>query len=367
MKFFCDKSKLQDSISIVQKAVTGKSTMPILEGILLIAKKDEVILIGSDLDLSIQTKLPANVIEPGTIVLDSKLFGEIIRKMPNDIVTITKTDDITIQIECQKSMAKLVYMKSEDYPKLPHVDEETNIFVPQGILKNMIRGTIFAVAQDETRPILTGILFEVKDNKINLVALDGFRLALKKENIQSSKNLSVVIPGKTLNELSRILKEDDSEIKISFTNNHILFDLNGTKVISILLTGEFFNYNSIIPDEYNLRVIAKRNELLNCIERASLMAKEGNTNLVKLNIENEKIIITSDSQLGKAREEMNIILQGENLKIAFNSKYLIDVLKIMDGEEIVMELSSGISPCVIKNKDNQNCTYLVLPVRLLNN
>lgn len=367
MKFTCKKSILQEGISTVQKAVTGKSTLPILNGILIRTNGNEIILTGSDIDLSIETKLKSDIIEEGSIVIDAKLFGEIIRKLDNDIIQISTIDNNSIEILCQKSKFSLINMKSEDFPELPNINENMIFSIPQNILKNMIKGTAFATAQDETRPILTGILFEIKDKMLNLVALDGYRLALRSENLDTDNIISSVIPGKTLNEVSKILEENDENVNITFTPNHILFSIRETKIISRLLEGDFIKYNSIIPEEYNLKIIAKRTVLLNSIERASLMAKDGNTNLIKLDIEDEAMIITSNSQLGMVREELSIILQGEPLKIAFNSKYLIDVLKIMDEDEIVMELSSSVSPCILKNKDINNCTYLVLPVRLLNN
>lgn len=367
MKFTCTKSILQEGISTVQKAVTGKSTLPILNGILIKTNGNELILTGSDIDLSIETKIKSDVTEEGSIVIDAKLFGEIIRKLDNDIIQISTIDNNSIEILCQKSRFTLIHMKSEDFPELPNINENMIFSIPQNILKNMIKGTTFATAQDETRPILTGILFEIKNKMLNLVALDGYRLALKSENLDTDNTISAVIPGKTLNEVSKILEENDENVNITFTPNHILFSIKDTKIISRLLEGEFIKYNSIIPEEYNLKITVKRTVLLNSIERASLMAKDGNTNLVKLDIEDETMIITSNSQLGMVREELNIILQGEPLQIAFNSKYIIDVLKIMDEDEIVMELSSSVSPCIMKNKNINNCTYLVLPVRLLNN
>jgi DNA polymerase III subunit beta len=367
MKFKCEKAILQEAISIAQKAVTGKSTMPILEGILIEAYDGVVTLIGSDTDLSVETKFKCSIEETGRIVVDSKLFGEIIRKLPNDEVEIATMENNLIELNCQKSTFNLVHMTADDYPSLPNIDENMVFNIPQGIIKNMIKGTIFAVAQDETRPILTGVLFEVKNKSLNLVALDGYRLALRKEALDTDNTISAVIPGKTLNEVSKILEDTEDFVNITFTANHILFNLGKTKVISRLLEGEFIKYGSIIPEEFNLKVTAKKHELLNCIERASLMAKEGSNNLIKFDIQEDNLIITSNSQLGKVKEELNIILQGNTLQIAFNSKYLIDVFKIIEEEEIEMEFSSGVSPCVIKNKEWNNCTYLVLPVRLLNN
>lgn len=364
MNFTCEKSKLQEAINIVQKAITGKSTMKILQGILILAKGDQLTLIGSDIDLSIETKINADVKNEGKIVLDSRLFGDIIKKLPNSLVEIKTNDDNNIEISCEKSNFVLVPMDVDNYPELPTIDENKICSISQKLLKNMIKSTIFAVAQDETRPILTGVLFEIKNNKLNLVALDSFRLALKNQDIDNENEISCVIPSKTLNEVSRILEDENKNVDMSFTKNHILFNLENTKIMSRLLEGNFIKYDSIIPDEYNLKVIAKREEFLSCIERASLMCGGTSTNLVKLDIKDDNIIITSNSQLGKVREELNIILQGEPLQIAFNSRYLIDVLKIMDEDEICMELSSSVSPCIIKNKEVNNCTYLVLPVRM---
>ncbi|WPC41924.1 DNA polymerase III subunit beta [Clostridium sp. JS66] len=367
MKFTCEKSILQEGISTVQKAITGKSTLPILNGIRIKTNENELILTGSDIDLSIESKIKSDIIEEGSIVIDAKIFGEIIRKLDNDTIHISTIDNNSIEIVCKKSRFTLIHMNSEDFPELPNINENMIFSIPQNILKNMIRGTLFATAQDETRPILTGILFEIKDKKLNLVALDGYRLALKSETLDTDNIISAVIPGKTLSEVSKILEENDESVNITFTPNHILFSVGETKIISRLLEGEFIKYNSIIPEEYNLKIIAKRIVLLSSIERASLMGKDGNTNLIKFDIEDENMVITSNSQLGMVREELNIILQGEPLQIAFNSKYLIDVLKIMEEDEVVIELSSSVSPCIIKNKDTNNCTYLVLPVRLVNN
>jgi DNA polymerase-3 subunit beta len=366
MKFICEKNKLQEAISVTQKAVTGKSAMPILQGLLIDASEGKLTITGSDIDLSIETKIDANIIENGKVVVDARLFGDIVRKLPNSSIEISSATDNSIEIICEKTKFNLIHMSADDFPVLPSIDENNIFSIEQKLLKNMIRGTIFAIAQEESRPILTGVLVEIKDGRINLVALDGYRLALKSEAIDSDGSIKAVIPGKTLNEVVKIL-EDEGVVNITFTSNHILINLGDTKIISRLLEGEFIKYTSIIPEEYSLKITVERNKILNCIERASLVAKEGNTNLIKFDINDEFMVLTSNSQLGNVREELNIILQGEPLQIAFNAKYMIDLLKIMDEEEIYMEFSSSVSPCVVKNKQDDNCTYLVLPVRLLNN
>ncbi|ASW41959.1 DNA polymerase III subunit beta [Clostridium isatidis] len=365
MKFSCEKQKLQEGISISNKAITGKTTMPILEGIYIKAFKNSLTLIGSDMDLSIETSVEADVIEEGTIVVDSKIFSEIIRKLPNSDVYIETLDNDIIQITCEKSIFNLVYMKAEDYPSLPEIKENISVEVPQDILKSMIRGTSFAVAQDETRPILQGILFEIKDKKLNLVALDGYRMAVRSEYLGSDDNIDVVIPGKTLNEVAKILEDAENLVKITFTDNHILFNLDKTKIVSRLLEGKFVNYVSLLPQEHKILVEVNRHDLQNCIERASLMSKDSNSNLIKLDFNEDNVIITSNSQLGKVREELNINLQGEELQIAFNSRYILDVLKNIDENEIYMEMTSSVSPCIIRCKSNDNSRYLVLPVRLM--
>ena len=365
MIFICEKQKLQEGILITQKAITGKSTMPVLEGIYIQANKKEVTLIGSDMDVSIETKVEANVIEEGTVVIDSKIFGEIIRKLPNSEVRIERIENDTLQISCEKSVFNVVYMNSDEFPSLPQIDEEKQIQIPQNILKNMIKSTSFAVAQDETRPILQGILFEMKNRKLNLVALDGYRLAIKTEYLDSDFDIEVVIPGKTLNEVSKILDDVESIVNITFSNNHILFNLNKTRIISRLLDGKFVNYNSLLPQEHKLLVEVNKQDLQNGIERASLMAKDGNSNLIKLEVQQDNLVITSNSQLGKVREEVGIIMQGDGIQIAFNSRYLLDVLKNMEEDVVVLEMTSSVTPCIIKAKETDSYRYLVLPVRLI--
>ena len=365
MIFTCEKQEILEGISTVQKAITGKSTMPILEGIYIKTNEISLTLIGSDMDVSIQTTVNANIIEQGSIVIDAKIFGEIIRKLPNATIKIETLENQIIRITCEKSVFDVVYMNTNEFPELPEINEDLKVSVKQNILKNMIKGTSFAIAQDETRPILQGILFEVKNKNLNLVALDGYRLAIRSEFLDTDINIDVVIPGKTLNEVSKILEDVDNIVDITFTNNHILFNLEKTKIISRLLEGKFINYNSLLPQEHKLLVDVNRQELQNAIERASLMAKDGNTNLIKLDIQQDNLIITSNSQLGKVREEITIKLQGEEVQIAFNSRYLLDVLKNVEDDEVVMKMTSGISPCVIEQKSSENAKYLVLPVRLM--
>ncbi|MBU5487462.1 DNA polymerase III subunit beta [Clostridium sp. MSJ-8] len=365
MIFLCEKQKLQDAITIAQKAITGKTPNQILEGICIHAYNNTITLIGSDIDLSIESKITGDVLEEGSVVIDSKIFGDIIRKLPDSEVKIEVLPNDTLQITCEKSEMTVVYMNADEYPSLPDVKNDNEIEVPQSLLKDMIKGTVFAIAQDETRPILQGILFEVKDRKLNLVALDGYRLALKSEYIDSDLETEIVIPGKTLNDVSRILDDSDTNVQITFSENHILFDLGETKIISRLLEGNFVNYKSLLPKEHKILVTVDKLNLQNALERASLMAKEGNSYLIKLAITPDKLLITSNSQLGKAKEEVPVELQGDNIEIAFNSRYLLDVLKNVEDEKVVLQMTSSVSPCVIKAEQSDLYEYLVLPVRLM--
>lgn len=365
MKFTSSKNSLLEGILTVQKAVTGKTTLPILEGILINCKNNELTLTATDLDLGIETKIDCTVISNGAVVLNSRLFGEIIRKLPDMDIEIEVDSTYNTTIVCGKSKFNLIGQNPDEYPELPVINENVMYRIPQDLLRNMIRQVIFAVAQDETRPILTGVLFEVKDGILSMVALDAYRLALRSSNIGSKNDISAVIPGKTLSEVSKILLTSDDEVSITFTPNHILFTIGDTRVISRLLEGEYMNYRQIIPEEYKMRVKANTRALQESIERASLMANEGKTNLIKVDIKAGIMAITSNSQLGNVYEEVPIELEGDDIEIAFNSKYFLDVLKIIDCEEVYLELSSSVSPCIIKTVDEDGYVYLILPVRLI--
>lgn len=364
MHFRCEKRDLVEGVSTVQKAILGKSPMAVLEGIYIETGRNEIIMRGSDIDLSIETLIPTTVMEEGRIVIDSKLFGEIIRKLPDSTIELATMDNNTVLISCENSEFNLLYLNAEEFPMLPDIGRQERIAIKEHVFKNLIRATSFAVAQDETRPILMGVLFEVKNKVLNMVALDGFRLALKSEYLETNDDVSVVIPGKTLNEVAKIISDSDEDLFISFNDNHILFEVKNTKVVSRLLSGNFIKYESIIPADHKLSFKVKRTVFAQSIERASLMAKDGSSRLIKLNIENDKVVITSNSQFGKVREEVDVTMDGDALEIAFNANYLLDTLKIMDEEEVIVEMTSSVSPTILRNSVTDNCKYMVLPVRL---
>ncbi|WP_432662103.1 DNA polymerase III subunit beta [Wukongibacter baidiensis] len=365
MKIICSQKQLSSAVNIVQKAVSTKTTLPILKGILLEAKDDQLKLVGNDLDIGIENYIETKIIREGSIVISSRLFGDIIRKLPNSDIELEVDSQNNVFIRCENSDFKLVGQPAMEFPELPFVEEENTYVIGQDLFKNMIRQTIFATSQDETRPILTGSLIEIGNRNISMVAIDGYRLALRKAYLNSDIENKAVIPSKTLNEINRILgNESEGEIHISFTDKHILFTIDEIRIISRLLEGEFINYDQIIPKEFKSKAKVSTKNLLDSIERASLLAKEGKNNLIKFSIKDEIMNVSSNVEIGSVNEEVSIELEGEDIDIGFNSKYLLEALKVIDSEEIYLEFTTGVSPCIMKPTDNDNYIYLLLPVRL---
>lgn len=367
MRFSCQQKTLINSIGIVQKAVSSKTTLPILKGLYIEVIDNYLKLVATDLEIGIEHVVEVNTYEEGAAVVDARLFSEIIRRLPDSEVEIQLQENNQIYIKCENSEFNIISYDPKDFPELPSIEEDYFYETAQDLFKNMIRQTAFATSIDEARPVLTGVLMEIEDDILNMVALDGYRLALRKGKIQSPVDNKAIIPAKTLNEINRILDDVDESINITLTNNHALFTIGNTKIISRLLEGEFINYKQILPKEYKSKVKVKTKSLLNSIERASLLAKEGKNNLVKFAVSEDRVIITSNSELGKVHEEVLVELEGEEINIAFNSKYLIDVLKIIEDEEVYLELTTNLSPGILKPVNNEYYIYLILPVRLSDN
>lgn len=364
MRIRIQQRDLSKCINVVQKGISSKSTLPILSGILLEADEGKLKLTGTDLEIGIKSSIDSEVIEEGSIVITSRIFGDIIRKLPDLPIDLYVDESNNVHINCGNSKFNLIGLSPMDYPQLPELFEGSYFELPKDLLKSMIRQTIFAAAQDETRPILTGALFETSNNNASLVAIDGYRLAVKKVSVNVDDNIKVVIPAKTLNEVSKILEDDDAEVKISCTPGNIIFNFGDTIITSRLLEGQFLNYNDIIRNEHKLRIKVKTRDMQECLERASLLAREGKNNLVKLDISDDKLVITSNSEIGNVYEELPIKLEGNDIKIAFNSKYILEGIKAIDSEEIVMDMISNVNPCIIRPAEDNSYTYLVLPVRL---
>lgn len=368
MKFHCNQQTLAKALNTVSKAVSTRTTLPILKGILIEAKSDGTLLLtASDLEISIQKKVDANVTEEGSVVVLSKLFGDIIRKLPNEDISIEETEDSNIQIKTSSSEFTVISMSVDEFPKIGERETDTkNISIDKNIFKDMVRKTSFAASIDESKGILVGILTELNEDSINMVALDGFRLALANEKIKGSEKSSFIISAKIMNEISKIVSDEDSEddINISLGEKKAAFHIGDTEVILRLMEGEFIKYRDIIPSDSVINVIVGKAILLESIERASLLAKEGKNNLIKMTIKNNLLTVTSRSEEGNVKEEIVMEKTGDDLEIGFNSKFVIDVLKVIDDEEISMKFKTGTSPCVVSPVEGDAYEYLVLPVRI---
>lgn len=365
MRVSCSKSSLAEGINIVQKAVSTKTTLQILEGILLeVGEKFK--LTGNDLEIGIECYVDATISERGSVVINSKMFGEIVRRLPEAEVFIEVKENNQVIIECENSHFEIKGMSAQGYPAIPSIEGDNSFKINQNILKDMIKQTIFAVSIDENRPILTGSLLEYKNGEFSIISIDGFRLALRRTtSIHSdSSNLCVVVPGKTLNEIVKILQPIDDDVLIFSTNNQILFDLGNCKIVSRLLEGEYMNYRSIIPDDSATMTTVNTKELLSSIERASLViTAEDRRYPVRFNIANDELIVTSNTEVGTVREQVKVNMEGENLDIRFNPKYFIDALRAIEDEAANIFYTNTIGPCTIRPINGNKYAYMVLPVR----
>lgn len=369
MKFSCNQQTLSKALNTVSKAVTSRTTIPILKGILLEVNQDNTLtLSASDLDLSIEKKVDVIAEEEGSIVVSAKLFSDIIRKLPNEEIQVEEQENNNIMIKCLASEFIIVGQPADEFPNIGEINEENKILMEKDILKEMIKKTSFAASIDETKGIIVGVLIEMEEEALNMVALDGFRMAINREEMKNKEKKKIIIAARILNEINKIIieHEENKDIYFILDEKKAVFLLDETKIVLRLLEGEFIKYNDILPKEYKSRVVVNRNELLNSIERASLLAKEGKNNLIKFSVFRDKIIITSRSEEGNVKEEVFIEKEGADLDIGFNSKYILDVVKVLNDENIVMEFNTSVSPCLIKPVEGRKYEYLVLPVRISN-
>lgn len=363
MKIQVNQKILSNHISIVQKGISSRTTLQILDGILVETVNGKLKLTSTDLEIGIESYLDCNIIEEGSTVINARIFGDIIRKLPDSLINIEVKDN-NINIKCEASEFNILGNNPNEYPELPSIRDESSFSIPKDLFKSAIRQTVFATTIDETRPILTGVLLEINNGLGSFVALDGYRLSLRSIPINSKKDIKIVIPGRVLNELNKILNDDKEEIKISTAPGNVIFNIGDTIVSSRLLEGQFLNYKDIIRDEHKTKTIVNRKSFQDSLERASLLAKEEKANLVKLNILDNEILIKSNSEIGNVNERVESEKEGDNLKIAFNSKYLLDGIKVIDSEKIELLFMGSLNPCIMRPVDDIDYTYLVLPVRL---
>ena len=369
MKIVCYKDKILKAINSVVKGVASKTTMPILEGILIQTNDNEIKLTTYDLEIGIEYVIECDVKEQGSTVVNAIMFSEIIRKLPDTEINISVNSNNLLEIECEGALYKLATMNPDEFPELPKIEIENSIEIEQNALKNMIRKTIFAVSTEESRPIFTGCLFEIENNKLSLVAVDGFRLALRSMYLnKQSNNFSAVIPGRTLNEVNKIISDSFEPIKIGVSKNQALFEMENCKIVTRILDGEFLNYKNVIPNTWETRIRVNKNNIQNCFERISLISSSAvekeKKYPVKVNVDIGKVVISCTNQTGDAKEELYVSTEGKNLEAGFNPKYFLDSLKAIDDEEVYIEFGSSISPCLVKSVENNDYTYMILPIRL---
>ena len=363
MKIICSKSNLAKGVNIVSKAVPSKTTMPILECILIDATTDIIKFTANDMELGIETVVEGDIIEKGVIAIDARIFSEIVRKLPDNEVVIETDANLQTTITCEKAKFNISSKSGEDFSYLPYVEKTETIQLSQFTLKEIIRQTIFSIADNDSNKMMSGELFQIDNNMLKVVSLDGHRISIRKTELKDSyQPKKVVVPGKTLIEVSKILSgEVENEVTISFTSNHIVFEFDNTVVVSRLIEGEYFRIDQMLSSDYETKVRINKKELLNCIDRATLLVKEGDKKPIIINIMDEIMELKIKSQIGSMNEEIMITKEGKDLLIGFNPKFLIDALRVIDDEEVTLYLMNPKAPCFIKD-EKESYIYLILPV-----
>ena len=340
MKFSCEKETLLSLIGTASRAVTGKSAMPLLEGLLITAEAGSLTLTGYDLSMGIRTTAEAEVMEPGSIVLNARLFYDIVRKLPQDAVYLETDDKLLTTIKCGRAVFNLIATEADEYPALAEVSAETGFSLPQAMLKSMIAQTIFSVSDNESKPIHTGCLFELEGSRLNVVAVDGYRLSVRRETVEGIPgDMKFVVPGSSLR-------------------------IGGTTLITRLIDGELLNYRAAIPAEFEHTVKADRHELITCIERVSLIVSEKLKNPVRLHFDGSYVQMTCITAVGKSYDECPFDGVIDDLEIGFNNRYLLDALRAAGDDTVKVQLKGPLNPIVIEPLEGDKYTYLVLPVRL---
>ena len=365
MKLQFQKDAIVNGINIVMKAVPSKTTMSILECILIDASSNEIRLTGNDMELGIETKVEGQILEHGKIALDAKLFSEITRRLSsqNSTITIESDQKLNTTIRCENSVFNIQGRDGEEFTYIPYIERDKYITLTQFTLKEVIRQTIFSISDSESNKLMTGELFDISDNILKVVSLDGHRISIRKVPLKKSvADRKLVVPGKTLIEISKILSgEAENVVSISYTKNHIVFEFDNTIVVSRLIEGEYFRIDQMLSSDYETKVRINKKELLSCIDRATLLVKEGDKKPIIINIGDELMELKIKSQIGSMNEEIMITKEGKDLLIGFNPKFLIDALRVIDDEEVTIYLMNAKAPCFIKD-DAESYVYLILPV-----
>ncbi|MCI8875437.1 MAG: DNA polymerase III subunit beta [Lachnospiraceae bacterium] len=363
MKLICSKMNLLRGVNIVSKAVPTRTTMAILECILIDASANEIKLTANDTELGIETVIEGEILEPGIIALDAKIFSEIVRKLPDNEVTIETDSSFKTLITCEKANFNIIGKSGEDFSYIPYVERKESVTISQFTLKEVIHQTIFSIADNDNNKLMTGELFEINENQLKVVSLDGHRISIRnielKENYQPKK---VVVPGKTLNEISKIIPgSTEEEVNIFITENHIIFEFDQTTVVSRLIEGEYFRIEQMLSSDYETKININKRELLDCIDRATLLITEGDKKPIIMNVTEDFMELKINSFIGSMNEDIDIEKDGKDIMIGFNPKFFIDALKVIDDEEITLYMVNPKAPCFIKDAQ-ESYIYLILPV-----
>ncbi len=366
MKIVCSKSNLSNGVNIVLKAVPAKTSMSILQCILIKAEKGKITLTANDGELGIETVIDGEIVREGIIALDAKFFSEIVRKLPDSDVTIDVEDNFVTKITCDNSKFNLMGKDGEDFTKLPKINKVDNIIVSEFALREVIRQTIFCLAENNANHMMSSELFHISDDVLKVVALDGYRIAYRKINLKNTyPEAKVIIPGKTLNEISRILNGDaNKDVVIYFEKNHVLFELENTTIVSRVVEGQYFNYEQMLNSDYETKINIKKKELYEGIDRGTLLLREGEVKPIVMNISDNNLNISIKTMVGDMDENVLCEKTGKDLAIAFRPKFFLDVLKVLDEEEINLYMINAKSPCTIRNEDN-SYIYFILPVNFI--
>lgn len=363
MKIICSKSELLRGVNTVLKAVPAKTTMPILECILIDTTNGEIKLTANDMELGIETKIKGDILDKGKIALDAKLFSEIVRKLPDNEVSIQTDDAFRALIKCEKAKFNIAGKSGDDFSYLPEIEKNQMVVLSQFSLKEIIRQTIFSITDNENNRLMTGELFEINGNEMKVVSLDGHRISIRKIELKKEYNhIKVVVPGKTLNEVSKILSGGiDDDVCMFFTGRHIVFEFDDTIVVSRLIEGEYFRIEQMLSSDYETKISINKKELQSCIERASLLVKEGDKKPIIMNIMEDSMELKINSFIGSMNEDIDIIKTGRDLMIGFNPKFILDALRVIDDENIDIYMINPKAPCFIRDEE-QKYIYLILPV-----
>lgn len=367
MKIICDGADLADAVLKVSKGTSNKTTNPILEGIKVVAEEDYITLSATDLELSIEKTIKAMVQIEGEMVVPGKFFCEYIKKLNNEQIELNVDEKNILSIKYTDSVGKIQCLNSVEFPQIKQVEDSTYFEITQKDLKNLILKSIFAVAVEDVRPILKGVKLEISKEKVTAIALDGYRLAVvNKPIVGGNAEFSCIVPSRSLSEIAKLLEDSDKILKVCVGRNYLMVDIENTKITTRLLEGDFINYTQIIPTEFNTNVVLNKEQLLDALDRASLLSRVDRNNLVKFDISDKVMVLSSKSDIGDIKENITISLKGKDLSIAFNARYFTEALRVVNDEFLKLSFTSSVSPCIITSNDTDEYLFLILPVRIMN-